>query len=264
MVTRYWLRYYLISFIVITILNVLVSTFIEVNSPYFYIIQIVLIFIIWYLVSPFLLIYLFKAKRANVEVYNLVAEVCSQFEIKIPRVYTSYVDFPNALAFGNIFFRGMAITEPLLSFLNNDELKAVIAHEISHLKNHDPEILILALIAINSIYAFLITTFPLYLPITIFIYFFGFFPLFFAIHRSIEKRADITAVTTGHYSVPLQTALIKIAYLSDKIPYPLLKNLPEFQILFLKYDLMNTYEGTELFRTHPSLSKRLRYLSKYE
>ncbi|AWR97491.1 M48 family metalloprotease [Acidianus sulfidivorans JP7] len=264
MVTRYWLRYYLISFIVIAILDVIVSSIIEINIPFFYIIQIIIIFTAWYFISPLLMILLLKMKKSNSEIYNIVSEVSNQFKLKTPHVYVSYVNFPNALAFGNIFFRGMAITEPLMSFLNDEEIKAVIAHELSHLKNHDPETLILTLIGISSIYSFLIETFPYLTALILLLYFFGFFPLFFAIHRYVERRADITAVKQGNYAIPLQTALIKIAYLSDKIPYPILKNFPEFQILFMKYDIMNESSGIGLFATHPSISERLRYLSKYE
>ncbi|ARM76190.1 M48 family metallopeptidase [Acidianus manzaensis] len=264
MVTRYWLRYYLISFIVIAILDIVISSIIQINIPFFYIIQIIIIFASWYFISPLLMILLLKMKRSNKEIYDLVDQVARQFNLKTPRTYISYVNFPNALAFGNIIFRGMAITEPLLSFLNDDEVRAVIAHELSHLKNHDPETLILSLIGITSVYSFLIQTFPSFTALIVLLYFFGFFPLFFAIHRFVEKRADLTAVKHGNFSVPLQTALIKIAYLSDKVPYPILKNFPELQILFMKYDIMNQDTGTGFFATHPSVSERLRYLSKYE
>lgn len=264
MVTKYWLAYYLISFILIALLNLIIFSIIQLNISYLYLLQISLIFVIWYFISPFLMLSLFKIEIADPALYNLVEEVATQFKIKTPKVYILKADFPNALAFGNLFFKGIAFTKTILSFLNQEELKAVTAHEISHLKNHDPEILVLTLIGINDVYALLLVLFPSYLPTIISIYLIGVFPLFFAIHRLIEKKADIAAAKTGHYSLALQTALIKIAYLSDKIPHNILKNLSEFQILLMKYDIMNSYDGIELFRTHPSLSRRLQYLTEYE
>ncbi|MFP3400149.1 M56 family metallopeptidase [Acidianus sp.] len=265
MVTRYWLRYYIISFASIAVIDVIVSS-IVVSIPFFYIFQIIMIFGLWYFISPFTMIALLKMRKGGEGLVEVVDKVSKKFGVKTPRVYISYVDFPNALAFGNILFRGMAVTSPLLDLLNDQELEAVIAHEISHLKNHDPEVLILSIIGINSIYSFLIYFFSCYLSIIVIFYFLGLFPLFFAIHRRVEKRADITAVKKDRsYAIPLETALIKIAYLSDKLPSYVLKNFPELQILLMKYDIISSnYGNGGLFRTHPSLSERLRYLSNYE
>ncbi|BDC19536.1 M56 family metallopeptidase [Acidianus sp. HS-5] len=265
MVTRYWLRYYVISFASIAIIDVIVSSII-INIPFLYIFQIVIIFGLWYLISPLIMVFLLKMRKSGEEVAKTVEKVSKEFGIKTPHVYISYVDFPNALAFGNIFFRGMAVTSPLLDLLNDQELEAVIAHEISHLKNHDPEMLILSIMGINSVYSILIYFFPCYIELIVALYFLGLFPLFFAIHRKVEKRADITAVKRDkNFAVPLETALIKIAYLSDKLPSYVLKNFPELQVLLMKYDIISSnYGNGGLFRTHPSLSERLRYLSNYE
>ncbi len=265
MVTKYWLRYYVISFASIAVIDIIISS-IVVCIPFFYVFQVVVIFGIWYLISPLIMIILLKMRKSGEGVTQIVDKVSKKFGIKTPRVYISYVDFPNALAFGNIFFRGMAVTLPLLDLLNDQELEAVIAHEISHLKNHDPETLILSIIGINSIYSILIYFFPAYIGLIVALYFLGLFPLFFAIHRRVEKRADITAVKKDKsYAVPLETALIKIAYLNDKLPSYVLKNFPELQILLMKYDIISSNYGNRgLFTTHPSLSERLRYLSDYE
>ncbi|NON63222.1 M48 family metalloprotease [Acidianus sp. RZ1] len=266
-VTRYWLRYYVISFITIMVIGVIITLIIPANNILLNALQIIIVFGLWYLISPFIMMMLLKMRRENAEIQSLVKEVAEKLRIKTPRVYVSYVNFPNAVAFGNIFFRGMAVTYPLTTMLNQEEIKAVIAHELSHLKNKDPETLILALMGIDAIYVTLVyTAFNALGGIIFFVYLFILFPLFYAIHRHVEKRADITAVKNNReFAVPLQTALIKIAYLSNLMPSNLIKNLPELQVLFAKYDIMSMENrGISLFRTHPYLSDRLRYLSEYE
>ncbi|MEM0373023.1 MAG: zinc metalloprotease HtpX [Sulfolobaceae archaeon] len=74
-------------------------------------------------------------------VYNIVKEIAEKSKIKPPRVFISDDPFPNAFAYGNyITGKRVAITRPLLNILTDEELKAVIAHEIGHIKHFDVEI----------------------------------------------------------------------------------------------------------------------------
>jgi len=76
-------------------------------------------------------------------VYNLVQEVALYNRINTPKVYIANVPFPNAFAFESpIYGKNMAITLPLLKMLTPDEVKAVIGHEIGHLKHRDTELLL--------------------------------------------------------------------------------------------------------------------------
>lgn len=74
-------------------------------------------------------------------VYNIVKEIAEKSGIRPPRVFISDDPFPNAFAYGNyITGKRVAVTRPLLDILTDDELKAVIAHEIGHIKHFDVEI----------------------------------------------------------------------------------------------------------------------------
>ncbi|AHC50902.1 heat shock protein HtpX [Sulfolobus acidocaldarius SUSAZ] len=76
-------------------------------------------------------------------VYNLVQEVATYNNMSMPKVYVAPVNFPNAFAFSSpLFGKNMAITTPLINILNKDEIKAVIGHEIGHLRHRDTEILL--------------------------------------------------------------------------------------------------------------------------
>ncbi|WP_069807603.1 zinc metalloprotease HtpX [Vulcanisaeta thermophila] len=76
-------------------------------------------------------------------VYDLVSDVARSNGFKeTPRVYIADVPFPNAFAYGSpIAGRRVAITLPLLRILNKNELKAVLGHELGHLRHRDVEVL---------------------------------------------------------------------------------------------------------------------------
>lgn len=258
----WWLRYYLVSFTFLLSLSMLLSTFIPSNF-YLEIGEVSLIFFLWYLFSPFIMIFSLRLKRnedPNLE--KLVEYTASLFKIKKPKVFIVKTNYSNAIAFGNIFYRAIAYTEGILNALQDNEIIGVTAHEISHLKNHDMEIQAIGLIAYNILYIYL-TNLSLIFAIPAFILA---FPIFISIHRIMEKRADITAVKDNRWlTVYLENALIKIGYLGRTIPNYLLKNIPDFQLYFTKQELISNYEeGNSLLRTHPSLPDRLKYLSKYE
>ena len=74
-------------------------------------------------------------------VYHLVSEVAVESRVKPPKVYVADVGYPNAFAHGNyITGKRVAITIPLLNILTPQELRAVVAHEIGHIKHNDVEI----------------------------------------------------------------------------------------------------------------------------
>lgn len=76
-------------------------------------------------------------------VYNLVQEVAIYNKMQAPKVYVANVPFPNAFAFESpIYGKNMAITLPLLRMLTPEEVKAVVGHEIGHLRHKDTELLL--------------------------------------------------------------------------------------------------------------------------
>jgi len=70
--------------------------------------------------------------------HRLVAQLAHRARIPIPRVYIVESEAPNAFATGrNPAHGAVAVTTGLLDILDRDELAAVIAHELGHIRNRD-------------------------------------------------------------------------------------------------------------------------------
>lgn len=71
-------------------------------------------------------------------VYNTVAELAQREGIKMPEVWVYWDDVPNAFATGPTRNNAMvAVSSGLAMNLTDDELKAVVAHEVGHISNGD-------------------------------------------------------------------------------------------------------------------------------
>src|SRR5688500_10172663 len=72
------------------------------------------------------------------DLHRLIEELAANARIPKPRVYVMETDSPNAFATGrDPAHAAVAVTTGLLSILNVDELRGVIAHEMGHVRNRD-------------------------------------------------------------------------------------------------------------------------------
>jgi heat shock protein HtpX len=91
----------------------------------------------------------------NKRVYNLVENLCMQQGMITPAIYIIDDDSLNAFASGiNQKTYAITLSKGIIEKLNDEELEGVIAHELTHIRNHDTRLLIISIIFVG-IFAFL-------------------------------------------------------------------------------------------------------------
>jgi len=98
--------------------------------------------LITYFFSHKIVLFIYRAKEADkkkyANLYKDVKQVSELANLPMPKVYIVPTQTPNAFCTGrNPKNSILAFTEGILELLNERELKGVIAHELSHVKNRD-------------------------------------------------------------------------------------------------------------------------------
>jgi heat shock protein HtpX len=86
------------------------------------------------------------------ELYNLLENLCISRGLTMPRLRVIETDALNAYASG--LHEGqysVTVTRGLMNELDTDELEAVLAHELSHIRHHDVRLLVIGIIFVGII-----------------------------------------------------------------------------------------------------------------
>ena len=94
----------------------------------------------WY--SDKIVLKMYKARQVTSEqapdLYKIVANLATYAELPMPKVYVIDSDTPNAFATGRSpAHAAVAVTTGIIRVLDKDELEAVLAHELAHVKHRD-------------------------------------------------------------------------------------------------------------------------------
>src|SRR5207248_1802670 len=202
--------------------------------------------------------------------YRIVRELTQKSGMPMPRLYVMPAAQPNAFATGrDEHHAAVAVTEGILQVLNEEELAGVLAHELSHVRNHD--ILIGAVAATVAAGVMMLARIAMFSAIfgggrddreggglgallSIFLAPIAAVMIQMAVSRSREAQADASGAHLLGDATPLANALIKIDAASKRTP-PLQVN-PAVSHLFLQ----SPFRGTgmaKLFMSHPPLEARL-------
>lgn len=210
------------------------------------------------------------------ELHGMVGRLAQQADLPKPRVAIMDSNVPNAFATGrNQGNSVVAVTRGLMRTLNQRELEAVIAHELTHVRNRD--VMVMTIASFFATVAQIVMrwffwgsmfggrrsreggggVWVIYLA-SILVWVISFF-LIRALSRYREFAADRgAALLTGSPS-SLSSALLKISGTMDRIPQQDLREAEGLSAFFIippkAQDLF-----TELISTHPPLEKRLQYL----
>ena len=77
-------------------------------------------------------------REDNPQLFAMVEDLAHRANIPMPRICIAPTSVPNAFAFGRSVSDGrVCVCQGILNLLTDEELKAVLGHELTHLKNHD-------------------------------------------------------------------------------------------------------------------------------
>jgi heat shock protein HtpX len=210
------------------------------------------------------------------ELHGMIERLSAIANLPKPRVAIADSDVPNAFATGrNPNHAVIAVTRGLMNRLQPAEIEAVLAHEMSHVRNRD--VMVMTFATFFSVVAQLIMrmffwggmgmgrrdrrdggSIALVYLGSILVWVISYL-LIRTLSRYREYAADRgSAILTGSPS-NLMSALVKISGVMDRIPE---KDLREVQGMNAMFIIPASVRSTasELFSTHPSLENRLERL----
>lgn len=105
--------------------------------------------IIQWLFAPHLINALYKVKEVkpgdSPKLHAIVERLSAKSGIKKPKLGIASIPIPNAFAYGSpVAGNRVAVTTDLLDTLEEEEVEAVLGHELGHLKHRDVQIMMLA------------------------------------------------------------------------------------------------------------------------
>lgn len=92
------------------------------------------------------------SKDQNAYVYNIVENLAITAGVPVPRIYVIPDPALNAFATGRDYeHASIAFTTGIIDALENEELEAVAAHELSHIKNYDMRMMMIVAVLVGMI-----------------------------------------------------------------------------------------------------------------
>ncbi len=155
-------------------------------------------------------------------IHQMVQELADAAGIPKPEIGISEINIPNAFAYGRSSRSGhIAITRPILGLLDHDELRAVIGHEMGHIKHNDM-IVTAAVSVVPMICYYLALSFMfsgdndngavIIIGILGYLFYLIGQLLVLFISRTREYYADEASVEFGNRPAALVSALYKLSY----------------------------------------------------
>lgn len=129
-------------FAIIYAVIVMIGAYFGIANFYFYLAISLVMMFIQYMIGPKIVEWTMRVKYVKREeyprIYQMVEGLAMRAQIPMPRVCLAQIALPNAFAFGRSIKDGrVCVTEGIISLLSDEELKAVLGHELTHLKNRD-------------------------------------------------------------------------------------------------------------------------------
>ena len=214
-------------------------------------------------------------RKDEPELYNLLENLCIAAGMPMPRLEIIETHARNAFASGiDQKSFTVTVTRGLMHSLTQDELEAVLAHELTHILNRDVRLLIITIIFTGMIgfaaqmvwsnlrYGYIYSgnrrngggiAVMMALAFTLWLGYMLTLFTRFAISRKREYMADAGAVQLTKSPEAMMSALMRIAG-RDRIP----ETTDDIAMMCIE----NAKPFMGLFATHPPIEKRIRALSQ--
>ncbi len=211
------------------------------------------------------------------ELHQIVSRLCANADLPMPKIAVVKTSMPNAFATGrNQKNAVVAVTTGIMARLDNNELEAVLAHELTHVKNRDMMVMTIATF-LSSMAQILVQWLPYFgggsrdrdsgsnfvvLFLVSLVVWIVSFILIRTLSRYREFAADRgAAIMTGQPS-HLVSALKKIS--GFKVPTEDLRKVEgPVSALFITPAISGS-SFMRLFSTHPTLEARIAALQNIE
>ncbi len=228
----------------------------------------------WYK-SDKLILRMYGAKEvvSGHTLHNLLTDLSLNAALPMPKVYEIESDQPNAFATGrNPENAAVAVTTGLIQRLDQNEIAAVMAHELAHVKNRDTTIMVVAATFAGAIS--MLANFAMFfgnrrnnnIGLVGVIAMIILAPLAasliqMAISRSREYQADRLGAEICGNPMWLASALNSIQEFSRKIDNHKAEKNPSTAHLFI-INPLHAHAHDKLFSTHPSTANRVAALQQ--
>jgi heat shock protein HtpX len=207
--------------------------------------------------------------------HAMIEKLCIQADLPKPKIAIADTPVPNAFAMGRSKTSAVVCaTTGIMNTLGPTELEAVMAHELTHVKNRD--VLIMTMASFFASLASMIAQFAFFFGssdddspagivvflVSMLVYVISFF-LMLALSRYREFAADRgSALITGRPSA-LASALQHISTAMEKTPQRDLRAAEGMNAFFIVPARAKNSIKT-LFMTHPPMEQRIQRLMEYE
>lgn len=230
---------------------VMAGTAMGVTDFYFYLIVSAGMMLVQYMIGPHIVEWTMRVRYIGrqdaPQLFAAVEEQAGRAGIPMPRVCISELSIPNAFAFGRGVGDGrVCVTRGIMDLLSQEELKAVIGHEIGHIKNRD--VLTVTLLSVIPMILYRIAWQTMFMGgrrddrnagslaligMASFLFYFISNLLVLYASRIREYFADKASVEFGNHPSALASALYKLVYGSARMPQEELQEAEGLKAFFL-------------------------------
>lgn len=246
---RMWLLV-TVLFAIIYAVIVMIGSSMGIGNFYLYLVASLVMMFIQYLIGPKIVEWTMQVKYVKrsdyPKLYEMVESLAVRANIPMPKIGVAGIALPNAFAFGRSIRDGrVCVTQGILKLLSEDELRAVLGHELSHLKNRD--VLTITLLSVIPMIMYRIALQFLFygdrregrrgntalIGLAAFLFYFITNLLVLYASRIREYFADKGSVLLGNQPDSLASSLYKLAYGSARIDKESLKKVEGLKAFFV-------------------------------